>query len=315
MSKKHQKNTGWTGDVAGVPLLLVSSVGTTLPGTDRKYRSHVPDPDCPGMLTITKKQVCQPVVVAFWRLIFHVIDGLNRQRTGTIAMRDIWRTQSWEHRDFGELFMMIIVNAENAWKYFDPLGIELKESFLNGQKVNPRVHFLTYLCYDLFHNPFLTESDKITDISAADSTPQSRDIFEMPGTSAPRPACPVVGEVPSNVHVPVTVEGQNELSVTSVADFMSHHCVPQPLPSGTQERCGVPDCEDGVLNKKTGKTSTRGFKTSVKCGRCHLKGPSGKEFPAFVCSPLSGRTCWIKHNYAARARMWPCSSCEGGQEA
>ncbi|KAK3283611.1 hypothetical protein CYMTET_8699 [Cymbomonas tetramitiformis] len=43
MSKKHQKSTGWGADAVGVPLLLVSSVGTTLPGTDRVYRSHIPD--------------------------------------------------------------------------------------------------------------------------------------------------------------------------------------------------------------------------------------------------------------------------------
>ncbi|KAK3245409.1 hypothetical protein CYMTET_15969 [Cymbomonas tetramitiformis] len=200
-------------------------------GVDRQYRSHVPDPNAPGMLSITKKTVTQPVVVAYWRLMFHIIDGLNRQRTGTVAMHDVWRTQSWEHRDFGEMFMCILINALNWWKFADTVGKALQASFIAGKKVNPQEHFFAHLCHELFNNPFLTPQDKILQADAE----EEEDFVEV---------------------TPVT------------------QCKGQEI---------------------------RGpFKTSVKCGRCHLKLVEKEHMPAFVCSPLSGRTCWFQHvQYAA----------------
>ncbi|KAK3256489.1 hypothetical protein CYMTET_34379 [Cymbomonas tetramitiformis] len=295
MSKLHQKSTGWGSDATGVPMLLVSSVGTTLRGTDRQYRSHVPDEGCPGMLTIKTKSVIQPVVVAMWRLIFHVIDGHNRQRTGTVAMHDVWRTQSWEHRDFGEMFMIILVNAENAWKFFDSVGKVLLQQFKAGKQVNPRRDFLQNLCSELFHNPFLTADDvqcgeEFVSAEGATITQHSGQAEGRTSSGSGTGSCEIV---PSKEHVPVTTEGQANIDATTVSSLLSAFCVPQPLPQGVQERCGVPTCSHVVMKK--GETTFKAYKTSTKCGRCHMKEKDGKQLPAYVCSPLSGRTCWFEH--------------------
>ncbi|KAK3284892.1 hypothetical protein CYMTET_7479 [Cymbomonas tetramitiformis] len=295
MSKKHQKSTGWGPDAVGVPLLLVSSVGTTLPGDDRAYRSHIPDEECPGMMKIVKKSCTQPVVVAIWRLIFHIIDGHNRQRTGTVAMHDVWRTQSWEHRDFGELLMVILVNAENAWKYFDTVGKEFMCLFRADKKVNPRRQFLHNLCYELITNPMLNESDRDNNTFVLGEDADIRE--DSGGTTTTRGSGNFAGcelRARSKEHVPVTTVGQVSIESHTVASLLQAHCIPQPLPQGAQGKCGVPSCAT-LLTSKTGEQYYRAFKTSVKCGRCHLKVVDGVELPAFVCSPLSGRTCWFEH--------------------
>ncbi|KAK3263278.1 hypothetical protein CYMTET_27909 [Cymbomonas tetramitiformis] len=289
MSKKHQKSTGWGADAVGVPLLLVSSVGTTLPGTDRVYRSHIPDEECEGMLKIVKKTVIQPVVVAFWRLIFHVIDGHNRQRTGTVAMHDVWRTQSWEHRDFGELLMIIIVNAENAWKFFDLVGKQITADFQAGQHVNPRRQFLHNLCAELLDNCWLTASDTFV---SSEIIPDEAPATSVSGRSSH--GSRHSESQPSKEHVPVTVDGQASMESATVAMLLQKVCIPQPLPKGVQGKCGVPTCAT-LLKSKDGEHYYRPYKTAVKCGRCHLTQVDGVERPAYVCSPLSGRTCWFEH--------------------
>ncbi|KAK3235588.1 hypothetical protein CYMTET_54211, partial [Cymbomonas tetramitiformis] len=284
MSKKHQKSTGWGADAVGVPLLLVSSVGTTLPGTDRVYRSHIPDEECEGMLKIVKKTVIPPVVVAFWRLIFHVIDGHNRQRTGTVAMHDVWRTQSWERRDFGELLMIIIVNAENAWKFFDLVGKQITADFQAGQQVNPRRQFLHNLCAELLDNCWLTASDTFV---SSEIIPDEAPATNVSGKSSH--GSRHSESQPSKEHVPVTVDGQASMESATVATLLQKVCIPQPLPKGVQGKCGVPTCAT-LLKSKDGEHYYRPYKTAVKCGRCHLTQVDGVERPAYVCSPLSGRT-------------------------
>ncbi|KAK3275481.1 hypothetical protein CYMTET_16388 [Cymbomonas tetramitiformis] len=251
------------------------------------------------MMRSVKKSITQPVVVAFWRLIFHIIDGHNRQRTGTVAMHDIWRTQSWEHRDFGELLTIIIVNAENAWKFFDAVGKEVMSLFRSDSKVNPRREFLHNLCYELIHNPYLTEADRLPSSEFVSGELASIGQDSGDGNTTGRGSTGSgsgvnEGNQPSKEHVPVTVEGHTSLESTSVASLLHKYCVPQPLPQGVQAKCGVPACYS-LLTSKKGVQYYAPYKTAVKCGKCHLKEVDGTQVPAYVCSPLSGRTCWFEH--------------------
>mmetsp|Transcript_4278 Transcript_4278/g.7273 ORF Transcript_4278/g.7273 Transcript_4278/m.7273 type:complete len:627 (+) Transcript_4278:3056-4936(+) len=154
MNAKQRARVGWEGDAKGVPLLLVNSCSTTLDGNLRKYRSHAPDPECQGKLVITHKTVTQTQNTAMYRKDFNAVDRLNRQKTGTTAMYDVWRTIKWELRDFGETIMMILVNAENAWKYFDDRGKRLWAEQKSGTKTDAHREFLRNLTAELFHNPY-----------------------------------------------------------------------------------------------------------------------------------------------------------------
>ncbi|KAK3251594.1 hypothetical protein CYMTET_39077 [Cymbomonas tetramitiformis] len=192
-------------------------------------------------------------------------------------MHDVWRTQCWEHRDFGELLMMIIINAFNWWSFSDAVGKLMQAQFASGQNVNPQEHFFAHLCHELFSNPFLTPADKdsgVADEEAAGNQPAAAATpgfgsrrGSTQGTTSPR-------SPPTGDRVPVTTVGQSEISGASVAETMQHKCLPQPLSKGVQAKCGVPGCSSETVCK--GKTIHDPFKTSVKCGRCHLKF-NGKE--------------------------------------
>ena len=112
MTKKRLAKLGWPEDMKGVPLLLICHGSSTTPGKIREYFSNIPSEEILGMIHRTKKSVTQPKCVALWRGYFHIVDGHNRKRTGIVAMHDVWRTNSWINRDFGELFGIMIVNGE-----------------------------------------------------------------------------------------------------------------------------------------------------------------------------------------------------------
>ena len=116
LSKKQRKRLDWGPEVKGVPLLLVCSASTSLIAIKpRMYRSRRPHVKVKGMFTITPKFVDQNQATELWRSGYHVVDGHNRQRTGTVAFHDVWRTNTYENRDAGETYGIMHVNAQNSW--------------------------------------------------------------------------------------------------------------------------------------------------------------------------------------------------------
>ena len=136
MNNKQRGRVGWAQDVKGVPKLLVCSASTTTPSEQgRTYCSKVPSETHPGVLILTTKTCPSIDCHELWQRYFNRIDLINRQRTGTIAMHDVWRTTSFEDRDYGEILGMIHVNAENTWTYFDSDGIAVLADQKAGKNV------------------------------------------------------------------------------------------------------------------------------------------------------------------------------------
>lgn len=267
MNDKQRKRVNWEAANKGVPLLLVASCSTSLEGEYRCYNSRVPDPACPGQLTTTRKTVTQTKVTALWRSAFNVVDICNRMRTGVTAMYDVWNTNSWPWRDFGESLTMASVNAENAWKFFDLEGRKARDDQLAGKKVNVHRDFLKRLTAELLNNPYLQEEDRLARPAQTNTTRATP--ADVGGSS-------VGGNSVGGSRTPNASAGK---SYHSISDF----CMPALLEQ--QARCSSPTCPGRNTKLKLS------YKTKVCCSTCH--DTNGRS--AFVCSPISGRDCWEQH--------------------
>ncbi|KAK3240301.1 hypothetical protein CYMTET_37128 [Cymbomonas tetramitiformis] len=195
------------------------------------------------------------------------------------------------------MLMIILVNALNCWKFFDVAGKAMQAAYLAGKKVQPQQHFFSKLCNELFNNPYLKSGEK--QCSQGEGCAPANTSPSTAGTpSQGRNSNVGSAPTPRNIHVPVNTAGQSNISGASVSEIMQHHCTPQPLPKGVQAKCGVPGCKSVTVTK--GQVTEAPFKTSVKCGRCHLVTHDNRAVPAFICNPLSGRTCWFQHVAHAR---------------
>ena len=274
MTKKRLKKLGWPADMKGVPLLLICCGSNTTPGNLRKYSSHRPDEVNHGVMYLIKKHVEQPKAVQVWRDNYHLIDGHNNKRTGVVGMHDVWRTHSWQKRDFGEIDGIMLVNGEYTWQYLDPVGRAAVADKKGGKSINTRRIFLEGVMKEGFNNPFLTDEDKsVTTLAVASVTPHD----------GPHRLGALANAAASSMHS--AVEGGTQLSST---DMLAQTCMPIPISNtGVQERCTVRGCE--VLEGKKGRRVSA--RTTWKCSACHMKG--GR--PAWVCSPHNRIECWKSH--------------------
>ncbi|KAK3256654.1 hypothetical protein CYMTET_34218 [Cymbomonas tetramitiformis] len=135
LNAKRKKALGWGKEDKGVPLLLASTCATTDPAEDRPYNSSRPSENVVGMKEVVQK-FCPQVEASFlYRSRYSDVDKHNRKRTtGTVAIHDVWRTQAWEHRDFGELLAVINVNGESSWTKWDPAGRQALAADQSGRK-------------------------------------------------------------------------------------------------------------------------------------------------------------------------------------
>ncbi|KAK3252459.1 hypothetical protein CYMTET_38242 [Cymbomonas tetramitiformis] len=265
MTAKRAKSVGWQ-QVKGVPLLLVSTCSTTLPAEARGFNSTSNSEIVPGMKDVTRKECPQVETSGMYRARYGDVDKHNRQRTGKVAIHDVWRTQAWEKRDFGELLGVMCVNGENAWTRFDIDGKATLAHQHAGRKVSAHSEFLHGLTGDCFNNPFLpksVESCGVEGLLALNSAPAKSTRYR---------------------------HRQSSVSSSVVSANTVCRQVPVSLEKTVYQRCTAPGCEapDG-----------RAYRTAMKCATCHMV----DERPAWVCAAARS-ACWDLHvQYAFSHKM------------
>ena len=99
-----------------VPLLLVGTHSSLLPGEDHKKVWHVNLPD--GTTQYYSKVTPQPEMHMLYRKHMNHVDLHNKLRQGVVSMADVWQTTSWVERHFAEGIGMWEVNVYKALLYF-----------------------------------------------------------------------------------------------------------------------------------------------------------------------------------------------------
>ena len=99
-----------------VPLLLVATHSSLLPGEDHKKVWHVNLPD--GTTQYYSKVTKQPEVHELYRKHMNHVDLHNKLRQGVVSMADVWQTTSWVERHFAEGLGLWEVNVYKALLYF-----------------------------------------------------------------------------------------------------------------------------------------------------------------------------------------------------
>ena len=101
-----------------VPLLLVSTYSTMLPGDIHKktWTANCAD----GTTQTFRRETKQPKMHALYRKHMNVVDLHNKLRQGVVSMADIWQTTSWVERHFAEGLGLWEVNIYKALLYFLP---------------------------------------------------------------------------------------------------------------------------------------------------------------------------------------------------
>ncbi|KAL1519451.1 hypothetical protein AB1Y20_022973 [Prymnesium parvum] len=99
-----------------VPLLLVATYGSMLPGDDHVKTWQVRKRD--GTVEYHKIVTKQPQVHALYRQWMNIVDVHNKLRQGVVSMADIWHTVNWSERHFAEGLGFWEVNIYKALTYF-----------------------------------------------------------------------------------------------------------------------------------------------------------------------------------------------------
>lgn len=101
-----------------VPLLLIASYGSMLPGDEHVKTWQVNKSD--GTVEYVKLTTAQPQIHALYRRWMNIIDVHNKLRQGVVSMADVWHTRSWAERHFAEGIGFWEVNVFKALTYFYP---------------------------------------------------------------------------------------------------------------------------------------------------------------------------------------------------
>ena len=99
-----------------LPLLLVSTFGSMLPGNEHVKTWSVPKAD--GTVQFFVRKCKQTVVHELYRTWMMVVDVHNHYRQGNNSMADVWGTRDWTHRHFAEGIGFWVVNVFRALTYF-----------------------------------------------------------------------------------------------------------------------------------------------------------------------------------------------------
>ena len=115
----HTVNVMAAGHNRKLPLLLVSTFGSMLPGNEHVKRWSVPAAD--GTIQHFVRKCQQTVVHELYRSWMMVVDVHNHYyRQGNNSMADVWDTKNWTHRHFAEGIGFWVVNVYRALVYFYP---------------------------------------------------------------------------------------------------------------------------------------------------------------------------------------------------
>ena len=125
------------------PIYLIASCTSTLPGPERKFTVRSLNLDGSEEANVVTYKSTQAHYT--YRTKFNSVDVHNRSRQGESPVSDIWMTDSWANRVFGEFLGMIRTNALFAARNFHP-NAAISEMPLN--------EFADTLAYELVNNPY-----------------------------------------------------------------------------------------------------------------------------------------------------------------
>ena len=104
------------GNNKKLPLLLIATYGTMLPGEEHvKTWSTV---DASGTEVWHSLATKQTVIHALYRKWMNIVDLHNKLRQGVVSMADVWHTIAWHERHFAEGLGLWEVNVYKALVYF-----------------------------------------------------------------------------------------------------------------------------------------------------------------------------------------------------
>ena len=99
-----------------LPLLLVGTHSSMLPGTEHKKVWQAPQAD--GTMQWYSRVTPQTQIHSLYRENMNVVDLHNKLRQGVVSMADVWQTSSWVERHFAEGLGLWEVNVFKALTFF-----------------------------------------------------------------------------------------------------------------------------------------------------------------------------------------------------
>jgi hypothetical protein len=154
-----------------VPLLLVSTALSMLPGNE--HRKQWTTVNARGDSEVHEIITKQPMMHELYRSHMNLVDLHNKLRQGQVSMAEVWRTNSWPMRHFGELLGFTEVNIFKCLHYFR------KETWgkMNHNDFRRRLAwaFLT-LGQEPFPDDEAAQQDNASTVSSA-APPTSRDSY------------------------------------------------------------------------------------------------------------------------------------------
>ena len=105
-----------SGNNKKVPLLLISTYGSMLPGKTHVKTWQTVNAD--GTVAYNTLKTSQSQIHALYRRWMNVVDVHNKLRQGVVSMADVWATTSWVERHFAEGLGFWEVNVFKCLIYF-----------------------------------------------------------------------------------------------------------------------------------------------------------------------------------------------------
>lgn len=105
------------GNNKKVPLLLIASASSMLPG--KEHKKTWTTIDASGEEVVNELVTAQTEMHELYRLYMNLVDLHNKLRQGVTSMADAWHTQSWVERHFAELLGFVEVNIFKTLSYFE----------------------------------------------------------------------------------------------------------------------------------------------------------------------------------------------------
>lgn len=99
-----------------VPLLLVATASSMLPGDDHKKRWTTINAH--GHEEVHEITTKQPKMFELYRKNMNLVDLHNKLRQGEGSMSDVWKTNSWVSRHFAEVLGFLEVNVYKSLVFF-----------------------------------------------------------------------------------------------------------------------------------------------------------------------------------------------------
>ena len=189
-----------------VPLLLISTASSMLPGTEHLKTWQVNKPD--GSVEYRSIRTKQPMMHALYRKWMNVVDVMNKLRQGVVSMADVWHTTSWHERHFAEGLGFWEVNVYKALVYFyQPTWLKLPHGEFRAR--------LAWAMMTLGKEPYPA------DVSADQAAAQAADFTPMVGSPGGSMRAP---PLPGGCHTYIKVDSKHGRTCGYCGKIAYQHC-------------------------------------------------------------------------------------------